>query len=156
MMQAIGRQYVRYFNYSYKRTGTLWEGRYKSCLVQAEDYMLELYRYIELNPVRANMVDEPSKYKWSSYRINALGKSSALCLPHEVYLQLGENETERRKIYRELFKYQIEGELMNDIRKATNQGMAIGNEQFKLDVEKLTGRRMRMNKTGRPKIKKVN
>ncbi|MEZ9593140.1 transposase, partial [Shewanella sp. 10N.261.52.F9] len=75
MMQSLGRQYVRYFNYTYKRSGTLWEGRYKSCLVQAEDYLLQLYRYIELNPVRANMVDDPCKYQWSSYQVNALGKA---------------------------------------------------------------------------------
>ncbi len=79
MMQAIGRQYVRYFNFTYKRTGTLWEGRYKSCLVDAERHLLELSRYMELNPVRANMVGDPASYVWSSYQINALGKVSSLC-----------------------------------------------------------------------------
>ncbi|MBD3754851.1 MAG: transposase, partial [Gammaproteobacteria bacterium] len=71
MMQSIGRQYVRYFNHKYQRTGTLWEGRYRSCLVEAEDYLFEVYRYIELNPVRAGMVGDPSEYSWSSYRVNA-------------------------------------------------------------------------------------
>ncbi|MCL1045424.1 transposase [Shewanella electrodiphila] len=78
MMQALGRQYVRYFNHTYKRTGTLWEGKFKSCLVQSEDYLIQLYRYIELNPVRANMVTDPAEYPWSSYQINALGKASQL------------------------------------------------------------------------------
>ena len=78
MMQSIGRLYVRYYNNIYQRSGTLWEGRYKSCLVQNERYLLEIYRYIELNPVRANMVDEPSDYSWSSYAINALGMESDL------------------------------------------------------------------------------
>lgn len=76
MMQSIGRRYVQYFNHTYRRSGTLWEGRFKSCLVDSEQYLLECYRYIELNPVRAGMVDEPSKYRWSSYCINALGKAS--------------------------------------------------------------------------------
>ncbi len=76
MMQSLGRLYVRYFNHTYQRSGTLWEGRFKSCLVQSERYLLELYRYIELNPVRADMVDKPSDYSWSSYAINALGVES--------------------------------------------------------------------------------
>uniref|UniRef100_UPI001E2EAAD4 transposase n=1 Tax=Methylophilus sp. Leaf408 TaxID=2876561 RepID=UPI001E2EAAD4 len=79
MMQMLGRFYVQYYNYTYKRSGTLWEGRYKSCLVDAERYLLELSRYIELNPVRANMVGDPASYVWSSYQINALGKVSSLC-----------------------------------------------------------------------------
>ena len=73
MMQSLGRRYVRYFNYKYQRSGTLWEGRYKSCLVQDERYLLEVYRYIELNPVRAEMVTEPGEYRWSSYVVNAGG-----------------------------------------------------------------------------------
>ncbi|GAA5525253.1 hypothetical protein Maes01_01818 [Microbulbifer aestuariivivens] len=74
MMQALGRMYVRYFNGAYQRSGTLWEGRYRSCLVQSEDYLLHCYRYIELNPVRAGMVKDPGKYCWSSYGANALGR----------------------------------------------------------------------------------
>lgn len=72
-MQALGRQYVRYFNHCYKRTGTLWEGRFKSCLVDDEVYLLHLYRYIELNPVRAGVVANPAEHQWSSYQVNALG-----------------------------------------------------------------------------------
>ena len=91
MMQSLGRHYVRYFNFSYKRTGTLWEGRFKSCLVQEESYLIQLYRYIELNPVRAGMVEQPSDYVWSSYPTNALGKASEICTPHPLYLALGRN-----------------------------------------------------------------
>ena len=79
MMQALDRHYLRYFTVSYRRTGTLWEGRFKSCLVQEENYLLLLYRYIELNPVRAGMLGQPSDYAWSSYSINAVGKDSELC-----------------------------------------------------------------------------
>jgi putative transposase len=112
MMQTLGRQYVRYFNSRYQRTGTLWEGRYKSYLVQEEIHLLELYRYIELNPVRAGIVEQPSDYVWSSYAINALGKPPKLCTPHVLY-------------------------------------MALGNERFKVEIEKLTGRRVTARKAGR-------
>ena len=72
MMQSLGRQYVRYFNYTYGRSGTLWEGRFKACLIESERYLLEVYRYIELNPVRACMVTEPSEYQWSSYQLSLI------------------------------------------------------------------------------------
>jgi len=141
---------VRYFNFSYKRTGTLWEGRFKSCLVQDEDYLLQLYRYIELNPVRAGMVEQPSDYAGSSYPINALGKISALCTAHPLYLALGSEPIERQSRYRELFKHQVEGKLLEDIRLAVNKGMAFGNGRFEAEVESLTGRRMTAKKKGRP------
>lgn len=115
---------------------------------------MALYRYIELNPVRANMVDDPADYKWSSYQINALDKVSDLCTPHEFYLKLGANKDDRQENYRALFIHSIDGELVTEIRNATKQGMALGNEQFKLEIEELTGRRMRVIKTGRPIKKK--
>ncbi|WP_299808134.1 transposase [uncultured Shewanella sp.] len=150
MMQSLGRQYVRYFNYTYKRSGTLWEGRYKSCLVQAEDYLLQLYRYIELNPVRANMVDDPCKYQWSSYQVNALGKASTLCTPHPAYLAINSNKTARQTSYRALFKHHLDTKMIEDIRQATHKGMAIGNDKFKDEIEKLTNTNMRPQKMGRP------
>ncbi|MFY0678105.1 MAG: transposase, partial [Neptuniibacter sp.] len=97
MMQSLGRCYVRYFNYTYQRTGTLWEGRFKSCVVNAPEYLLHLYRYIELNPVRAMMVDDPADYVWSSYQCNGLGKRSDLLTPHELYLQLGTGAEDRQE-----------------------------------------------------------
>jgi putative transposase len=150
MMQSLGRQYVRYFNGCYGRTGTLWEGRYKSCLVQVEDYLLQLYRYIELNPVRANMIEDPADYHWSSYQINGLGKDSELCTPHPIYLALHSNAIQRQVVYRALFTSHLEGKLLADIRVNSNKGMAIGNDQFKQEIEALTGRRMREQKLGRP------
>lgn len=86
MMQTLGRHYVRYFNYSYKRSGTLWEGRFKSCLVEEENYLLICQRYIELNPVRAGMVGSPADYSWSSYRANGLSKPAKLLTPHHIYI----------------------------------------------------------------------
>ena len=150
MMQSLGRQYVRYFNYTYKRTGTLWEGRYKSCLVQTEDYLIQLYRYIELNPVRANMVDDPCEYQWSSYQVNALGKASLLCTPHPAYLAIHPTEKARQTCYRALFKHHLDTKIIEDIRQATHKGMAIGNEKFKDEIEKLTGTNMRPKRIGRP------
>lgn len=150
MMQSLGRQYVRYFNFSYKRTGTLWEGRYKSCLVQEEDYLLQLYRYIELNPVRAGMVGQASDYVWSSYQINALGKESDLCTPHPLYLALGNEKIQRQDNYRELFKYQIVEHRLEDIRSKTNKGMTLGTAGFAIEIENLTGHRMTAKKAGRP------
>ena len=151
MMQALGRQYVRYFNYQYKRSGTLWEGRYKSCLVQEDTYLLDLYRYIEMNPVTADMVKEPSEYTWSSYQINALGKKSKLLTPHRLYLQLGKDDTERQNSYRDLFNaHVVDTKLIEDIENATNKGMALGNDRFKAQIELLTGRRLTAKKAGRP------
>ena len=150
MMQGLGRQFVRYFNHIHKRSGTLWEGRFKSCLVQEESYLLQLYRYIELNPVRAGMVEDPANYSWSSYQINALGKDLHLCTPHEHYLGLGSTTEKRQAEYRALFKYHVEGELLTDIRKSVNKGLALGNERFKAEIEQLTGRAMREGKRGRP------
>lgn len=104
MMQGLGRKYVQYVNHTYGRTGTLWEGRYKSTLVDTEAYLLTVYRYIELNPVRAAMVAHASDYPWSRYQHNAGGKSIALVTPHEEYLRLGKTPTERQAQYRLLFR----------------------------------------------------
>ena len=150
MMQSLGRRYVQYFNFEYRRSGTLWEGRFKSCLVEAEPYLLEVYKYIELNPVRAEMVTDPGEYHWSSYQINGLGKISDLCTPHQEYLSLGEGPSERQENYRELFTHHVDGELLDEIRISTHKGMAVGNDRFKEEIETLTGRRLKSKKRGRP------
>lgn len=150
-MQDVGRLYVGYFNKKYKRTGTLWEGRYKSSLVQSESYLLNVYRYIELNPVRSGAVKDPADYSFSSYQINALGKTSDLCSPHIEYLALGGDANQRQEQYRMLFEYELGKKMINNIRKITNQGLAIGNEDFIMQIEKLTGHKMVSKKKGRPK-----
>ncbi len=150
MMQAVGRSYVRYFNFEYGRSGTLWEGRYKSCLIQEEYYLLEVYRYIELNPVRAKMVTDPGEYRWSSFQINAGGRSSDLCMPHPDYLALGSDTSGRQENYRALFSHPIEGGVLEEIRKNTNKGMVVGNDRFREEIESLTGRRVKPKKRGRP------
>jgi len=153
MMQALGRYYVRYFNRAHERTGTLWEGRFKSCAIEAEKYLLNCYRYIELNPVRAGMVKSPEMYKWSSYSANALGKEIRLCTPHYLYKQLGENTHERTAAYRELFKNRLKQEFVDGLRQASHKGMAVGSEGFLSEIEALSGRRMRPLKPG-PKGKR--
>jgi len=151
MMQSLGRMYVRYFNHEYRRTGTLWEGRFKSCLVQDEIYLLQVYRYIELNPIRANMVNDPAEYFWSSYQCNALGKDSKLITYHPLYLRLGNSKSERLDHYRNLFKTHVSEKLIEDIRHCTNKGLALGSEKFKKEIEILTKKRVTPLKMGRPK-----
>lgn len=141
LMQSLGRYYVRYFNQVYKRTGTLWEGRYKSTLVDSENYFLLVSRYIELNPVRANMVDHPAEYPWSSYQHNSLGKPIELITEHDSYLGLGSSNEKRQANYRSLFDTEIPTKSLEEIQHATNKAWVLGNDKFKQQVEELSGRR---------------
>lgn len=141
LMQSLGRYYVRYINQTHKRTGTLWEGRYKSTLVDSEAYLLLVSRYIELNPVRANMVEHPAEYPWSSYHANALDKVIELVSPHPLYQRLGSNDKTRKANYQLLFKHHIPALSLKGIRDATNKAWVLGSEQFKQQIEAQTGRR---------------
>jgi len=147
-MQYIGRHYVRYFNQTYRRTGTLFEGRFKSCIVQQSTYFFVCLRYIELNPVRAGMVTDPADYRWSSYGAHAFGRVSKLWMPHQLYLGLGDTNSERRARYRGLFEAHIEAELLLEVRQSVNRGLALGTERFKQEVEELGGRRQHLLKRG--------
>lgn len=153
MMQTLGRHYVRYFNCTYRRTGTLWEGRFKSCVVNAEEYLLICQRYIELNPVRAGMAVSPETYVWSSYRANGLGQAVKLWTPHWVYNRLGKTVEERAKAYRALFSGHLDKQALEAIRVASNKGMALGSDKFKQEIEALAGRRVTPKKRG-PKPRK--
>lgn len=134
-MQSLGRRYVGYFNGTYRRSGTLWEGRYKSCLVDSERYLLTCYRYIELNPVRAAMVVAPDDYVWSSYRANAEGRPDRLIHPHDEYAQLGRTVEERCAAYRALFLEVIGEDRMNEIRAYVQQQRALGTSRFQAVIE---------------------
>lgn len=140
MMQALGRRYVHYFNARHERSGTLWEGRYRSTLVDSETYLLTVYRYIELNPVRAGIVSHPSHYPWSSYAFNAAGQPDQLITSHESYQVLGANSQERQEAYRALFDGRIPESDIRQIRSATNQAWVLGSDRFKQDFERRTGR----------------
>ena len=126
MMQVMGPAYVRYFNRRHGRTGTLWEGRYRSGLIDSERYFLQCSRYIEMNPVRAGIVIEPGAYRWSSFRSNALGEFDSLVRRHPVYLALGRENAARREAYRALFDVGLDWTMLDAIRRATNKGVALG------------------------------
>ncbi|MFH1870863.1 MAG: transposase [Pseudomonadota bacterium] len=149
-MISLGRRYVQYINKTYRRTGTLWDSRYKSSLVQADAYLLLCQRYIELNPVRTAMVDDPAHYRWSSYRANGLGQADPLLTPHEVYLGLGRTETARLAAYRALFRAELDADAISDIRMALDQGQPLGNSRFLDSVEQATGQRREIKPRGRP------
>ena len=148
---SLGRRYVQYINKSYRRTGTLWDSRYKSSLVQADDYLLLCQRYIELNPVRADMANDPAHYRWSSYRANGLGQADSLLTPHDVYLGLGRSEAGRLEAYRALFRSELDADAIGDIRTALEQGQPLGNSRFLDSVERATGQRREAKPRGRPR-----
>jgi putative transposase len=140
VMQTLGRSYVQYFNFRYRRTGTLWEGRYKAALLDTDQYLLACYRYIELNPVRAGMVQHPGDYRWSSYRCNARGEPDLLVSPHELYASLGSSESQRCAAYRVLFADSVDATTLESIREATNKAWVLGNDRFRAEVEYLVKR----------------
>lgn len=153
LMKHLGQRYVQYVNRSYRRSGTLWEGRFRSCLAQSERYVLTCYRYIELNPVRAHMAAHPRDYPWSSYRANAEGASDALLTPHSDYLSLGFPEPDRLAAYRELFSAHLDAERIAEIRQATNGNYALGDERFRDEIARMLRRRVTPGKSGRPREK---
>ncbi len=150
VMQHVGRQYVQYINRSYRRSGTLWEGRHKGSLVEAETYLLSCQRYIELNPVSASMVEKPEEYPWSSYHSNALGAADPLISVHEVYMRIADNDGGRRRRYRELFRYALPDADVHQIRTCLAANQLLGDGQFKRQVEAAIGRRCGYEKRGRP------
>lgn len=126
MMQMLGRSYVARFNARHGRTGTLWEGRYKSCLVDSVGYVLTCYRYIELNPVRARMVESPDRFHWSSYAFNALGQPNALLTPHSCYQDLGSTNKQRAEAYRVIVGEALPQSTIDEIRLYLQQQRALG------------------------------
>lgn len=150
LMQDIGREYVRYINSSYRRSGTLWEGRFKSSLVDSAEYCLVCYRYIELNPVRAAMVDKPDDYRWSSYRSNALGQKVELITPHEEWMILGRDDHTRCAAYRALFNDAPRQSQIDEIRYSNRKGLPLGRESFKSQIETQLQIKLGSGKVGRP------
>jgi putative transposase len=151
LMQKLGQSYVQYVNRRHRRTGTLWEGRFRSCLVGDARYFLTCQRYIELNPVRAGIVAIPASYAWSSYRANALGHDCELITPHTAYNSLGDEAPARASAYRALFDSELPVTLVNEIRRASNGNLALGNERFLDATAKALGRDVRAGRPGRPR-----
>lgn len=152
MMQDHGRKFVRYINRTYQRSGSLWESRYKASLIDSEAYLLTCMRYIELNPVRANMVVHPGEYRWSSYAHNATGRENPLIEPHPVYKRLGKSADQRQYAYRELFHSSIDTDQIHQIRDALNQELVLGREDFKQKIEQMTKRQVWAGQAGRPRL----
>ena len=152
-MKSVGSRYAQYINFKYKRTGTLWEGRHRSSLVQTEKYLLRCYRYIELNPVRADMVKRPEEYKWSSYGVNAWGDNSWL-VPHDEYLILGKTMDERCFTYRDLFKVELSEENLHLFRKSAHYNQPISDDRFRVQIENKYGIQFGQTKRGRPRKQK--
>jgi putative transposase len=141
MIQAAGRRYVSYFNYLYKRTGTLWEGRYRSSVVETDRYLLTCQQYIELNPVRAGMVSDPLGFPWSSHRCLAQGKADDMVTPHALYEGLATADPERRHRYRMMFDRPISPETMIIIRNSVQKGWALASEEYCRELALRSGRR---------------
>jgi len=131
LFQECGRQYVGYINHTYRRRGTLWEGRHKGIIVESTAYLLTCRRYIELNPVRAGLVARPEDYRWSSYAANALGEDNCIICPHDEYVHLGQTHPQRLEAYRALCNAELTTEALGRIRNCTQSGTPMGSERFK-------------------------
>lgn len=150
MMQFVGRHYIPYINYTYGTSGTIWEGRTKSNIVHDEMYLLTCMRYIELNPVRENMVKFPDDYRWSSYHANALGKEDEIISYHPLYQSLGRSRNQRLYAYSALFKAHINEEQLDVIRASWQTGTPLGNDYFKQKVEEKLSCKVGKARRGRP------
>lgn len=151
VMQNVGRRYVYHINRRHHRSGTLWEGRYKACLVDTEHYLLSCYRYLELNPVRAKMVEDPGRYRWSSCGSNANGKNDPIVQQHALYRALGRTIDERQRAYRALLLDRVKEQELRTIREALNRQLVLGTDQFIDKIESMTRRKLRPAERGRPK-----
>jgi putative transposase len=149
-IQYVGRHYVSYVNHTYGKSGTLWEGRHKGCVIASEDYLLACMRYIELNPVRAGMVARPIEYHWSSYGSNAAGHPDGVITPHDLYQALGNHIHARQHAYRELFRNTLDREQVHDIRATVQTGTPLGNDRFRKHIERTLECTVGHARRGRP------
>lgn len=156
VMQSIGRRYVQYINKQFHRTGTLFEGRFKASLIEADEYLLTCMRYIELNPVRANMVAHAADYKWSSHRVNVGITSRKLLKPHPVYLALSNSPAAIYQKYQGLFLECLPDKVVNQFTQAVLCSMPIGSSRFTEEIEKALGYSIGQIKRGRPAKVKEN
>jgi putative transposase len=151
MMQYIGRRYVPYVNREYRRSGTLWEGRFKASLVQGQRYLFSCYRYIECNPATAGMVAALADYPWSSFRCNALGQEDPCIEPHAEYLTLGRSGEDRQSAYRRMFSDPMDQKLVDELRGCLPTGTPFGNDRFREQIERTLRRKVGYSRRGRPR-----
>jgi putative transposase len=152
MMQSVGRRYVRYFNQQQGRTGTLWEGRYKSTLIQAERYLLACMVYIDLNPVRAGMVRDPADYPWSSHGHYVGRRSDRLLTPHPLYWELGNTPFAREAAYAELVRAGVSDQQQSALTDSALRGWALGEANYVAELQRRTARRVSKTRVGRPPL----
>lgn len=150
MMQSVGRRYVRYFNQSQARTGTLWEGRYRSTLIQAERYLLACMVYIDLNPVRAGIAEAAGDYPWSSYAHYVGRRNDRLVTPHPIYWELGNTPFAREAAYATLVSAGISPAQQMAVTDSVLRGWALGEPDYVADLQKRTARRVTIARAGRP------
>ncbi|MBA3771158.1 MAG: transposase [Ramlibacter sp.] len=150
LMQSVGRRYVRYFNQRQGRTGTLWEGRYKSTLIQAERHLLSCMAYFDLNPVRAGMVAEPGSYPWSSHAHYVGQRNDRLVTPHPLYWELGNTPFAREAAYVELVAAGISAQQHLALTESALRGWALGDADYVAELQKRTLRRINKIAPGRP------
>jgi putative transposase len=143
-MHRVSQRYAYYYNQKYARTGTLWEGRFRSCIVESSRYVLECHRYIELNPVRAGIVSHPSVYPWSSHVVTSGGRADPLVSVHPEVLAIGV------LAYNRLLSEALAPALLTEIREASNSGYPLGDERFKAALSLAARRKVRRGKPGRP------
>ncbi len=155
MMQGVGRAYVRWFNRRHGRSGTLWEGRYRSALIEAERYLLACMAYIDLNPVRAGMVTAPADYPWSSHAHLVGLRHDPLVTPHALYWQLGNTPFARERAYADLVAAGLTPTTRDALAGAAHSGWALGSEAFLGDLQARTERRLVRAPAGRPVRKPV-
>jgi putative transposase len=149
-MQSLGRRYVRYINWTYGRSGTMWDGRYRAAPIDPDTCFLACSQYIELNPVRAKLARAPDDYQWSSFRAHAFGEYDRLVRDHAAYQALGHEPQVRQAAYRALFDTELDPEFAAALRAATQGGWAFGPDDFKQLVAHLAGRRAEPRRRGRP------
>jgi len=150
LMRNLGQRYAQYFNRRYERIGTLWQGRYRSCLVDSAPYVLACYRYIERNPVRAAMVSSPSAYRWSSFDGNSGRSCNRLLVPHLEYLALAADDGSRQHAYSLMLGEADDAGFLTAIREATNGAIPLVGAQIKAKLEAQSGRPLEHKKPGRP------
>ena len=150
-MNRLGRRHVRRINDLHRRTGTPWEGRFRSCITGSEAYVLACHRYIELNPVRAGIVPDPRDYPWSSHRANLGGAPSGILTPQECYLALGPERVSRGVAYAALFDGGLATGTVDEIRRATATNAPFASRRFQAEVEAMLGRRVAPLPKGRPR-----
>lgn len=155
MMQWVGRYYVPYFNRKYERVGTLWQGRYKTAVIDSESYLMVCMRYIELNPVRAQLLTDAARYRWSSYAHHIGAHTDPLITDHELYWALGNTPFSREAAYRGLFEQALSAQQISELAELKLNGRALGSLQFKQQLERQTGQRVLMGRPGRPAKKLI-